>query len=88
MTKLFAETYPETDEGRATMALARVAEEIDGNLGSRMDAETRISVLVEMYRIERDDRRNRSTHVSGSALTVKAHHRIAPSEGVAAGRRT
>ena len=55
MTKLFAETYPDTDEGRATMALARVASEIDGNLGSTMDAETRISVLVEMYRIERDD---------------------------------
>lgn len=54
MSTLFAETYPDTDEGRATMALASVATVVDNNLYLTMDAETRISTLIEMHRIERE----------------------------------
>ena len=54
VSNLFADAYPDTDEGRATMALARVATAVEDNLGLTMDPETRISTLIETHRIERE----------------------------------
>lgn len=55
MSRLFAETYEDTDEGRAAQALARVATVVEDHMGTTMDDETRLSVLLELQRIERDD---------------------------------
>ena len=55
MSTLFAETYPDTAEGRATMALASVATTVDATLGMKMAGEELTGVLVEMHRINRND---------------------------------
>ena len=54
MSTLFAETYEDTAEGRATRLLAGVAEVVEPHLGSRMDDEIRIGCIIEMHRIERE----------------------------------
>ena len=55
MSKLFAETYEDTDEGRAAEALARVATVVEDHMGTTMDDETLFCVLIGLQRIERDD---------------------------------
>ena len=55
MSKLFAESYPNNTKGRATMALRRVADTIRLHRSMPMDADTRIGVIIDLHRVQRDD---------------------------------
>lgn len=55
MTSSFPKAYPDAPEGMATEPLARVATILEDHMGTKMDDETRLSVLLELQRIERDD---------------------------------
>lgn len=55
MDKLFEEHYPDSPEGWARRHLAGVAQEIADHRELPPSPQTRIGLIVQMHRINRDD---------------------------------